>query len=570
MNTTALDKALAILQEHKHEWARLPVPEKIDLLYRLREDSGKLAKQWVTLSCQHKQIDIDSPWSGEEWMGGPWAFITGINGIIDTLEALVIGGKPALQKVWKRPNGQTVARVFPNNVYDKLLLSGVHAEVWMQEGVTPDNLIDTMATFYDEKHPAGKVSLILGAGNVSSIPILDTLHKLYTEGEVVIVKMNPVNDYLGPLFEELFAPFVKAGYVQFAYGGADVGGYLVEHDDVETIHMTGSARTHDAIVFGTGEDGTERKRRNEPLLDKPISSELGGVGPCIVLPGPWTAEDIRFQAENIVTTKLNNSGFNCVASQVLVLPEQWEHSETLLDEIRKLMAELPSRYAYYPGVDYRQQMAVQQHPNAELLDKSSVPRTLIAHLDPTTEDEYCFNAEFFGTVLAQTSLPGATPAIYLRNAVEFCNKKLDGTLGATMIVHPKTMRALGKVFEGALADLHYGAIGVNQWNAGAYLLAQCAWGAYPGHTLDDIQSGIGVVHNSFMFAKPEKTVIYGPFRPFPRSWRYGEFHTMPRPAWFITNPTSHTTARLVTHFSANPSFLKLPAIFVSALRGNAN
>src|SRR5260221_3224460 len=50
----------------------------------------------------------------------------------------------------------------------------------------------------------------------------------------------------------------------------------------------------------------------------------------------------------------------------------------------------------------------------------------------------------------------------------------------------------------AVEDLRYGAIGLNVWNAVAFLLAQATWGAYPGHTLDDIQSGIGVVRNSFL------------------------------------------------------------------------
>ena len=59
-------------------------------------------------------------------------------------------------------------------------------------------------------------------------------------------------------------------------------------------------------------------------------------------------------------------------------------------------------------------------------------------------------------------------------------------------------------------------------------------GAFPGHTLDDIQSGRGKVHNSFMLEKTERTVIEAPFRPFPRSLWHGELTLMPcRP--FITH-----------------------------------
>ena len=39
----------------------------------------------------------------------------------------------------------------------------------------------------------GKVALILGAGNVSSIPPMDALYKSFAEGFVNVVKMNPVN-----------------------------------------------------------------------------------------------------------------------------------------------------------------------------------------------------------------------------------------------------------------------------------------------------------------------------------------------------------------------------------------
>ncbi len=101
----------------------------------------------------------------------------------------------------------------------------------------------------------------------------------------------------------------------------------------------------------------------------------------------------------------------------------------------------------------------------------------------------------------------------------------------------------------------------------AFLVARAAWGAYPGHSYADVQSGIGVVHNALMFDKPLKTVVSAPFRPFPRSIRHGENTLFPKPPWFLTNKTSESTARKLTEFAAAPSAAKLPAIFTSALRG---
>ena len=225
------------------------------------------------------------------------------------------------KKIHTLPNGQVAARVFPNTLFDKLMLNGITAEIWMQPGVTQANLAEKMAAFYRQKDPSGKVALVLGAGNVAGIPPRDMLYRLYSLGHVVILKMSPINDYLGPVFEYIFAPFVQAGYLRFAYGGGDVGSYLVHHPGVEEIHMTGGVHTYQAILFGSGPEGEERQRQNQPLLKKPFSGELGGVTPTIIVPGKWSKADIRFQAENVATMKLQNAGCNCVASQVLILSE---------------------------------------------------------------------------------------------------------------------------------------------------------------------------------------------------------------------------------------------------------
>jgi aldehyde dehydrogenase (NAD(P)+) len=126
---------------------------------------------------------------------------------------------------------------------------------------------------------------------------------------------------------------------------------------------------------------------------------------------------------------------------------------------------------------------------------------------------------------------------------------------------------MGPAFEDALAELRYGAIGVNIWSAAAFLIPEATWGAYPGHTEDDIQSGIGVVRNSLMFDRPQKTVARGSFYPFPRSWLHGDPSIAPKPPWFVTNRTANRTARLVTGVAVDPQLMRLPAIFALALRG---
>ena len=132
---------------------------------------------------------------------------------------------------------------------------------------------------------------------------------------------------------------------------------------------------------------------------------------------------------------------------------------------------------------------------------------------------------------------------------------------------PRTRRALGDRFEEILSRLRYGTIGVNVWAGTGCFVAQATWGAFPGHTRDDIQSGTGVVHNAWLFERPQKSVIDGPFAPFPRSLLLGETHTAPTPIYYVTNETAETTGRRVTEFTVSPTPTRLPAIVASALRG---
>jgi len=61
----------------------------------------------------------------------------------------------------------------------------------------------------------------------------------------------------------------------------------------------------------------------------------------------------------------------------------------------------------------------------------------------------------------------------------------------------------------AIANLKYGSIGVNLWSGLAYGIGGCSWGAFPGETLDNVESGIGVVNNLLFFPGVVKTVSSG-------------------------------------------------------------
>ena len=141
---------------------------------------------------------------------------------------------------------------------------GHKADVWLRPGVSLDEARQGVARRLRDTTGPGEVALVLGAGNINSIAPLDALGKLYGDNAVVMIKLNPVNAYLEPILGAALEPLVERGFVRITSGGADVGGYLVNHAEVDSIHITGSAASHDALVFGAGELGAARKLRGEP------------------------------------------------------------------------------------------------------------------------------------------------------------------------------------------------------------------------------------------------------------------------------------------------------------------
>jgi len=567
MDLSTVDESLKRLSAHKDRWARLPIKDRITYLTQVRDLLVANADAWVQAGVQMKDLDPQAAIvGGEEWLGGPYPTAAWLTEMINTLTRLDSGADPLEGvRISTRPDGQVIAGVFPSNTYDRLLLNGYELEVWMRPEVTPTTLRDHVASFYRRKDPQGAVTLVLGAGNVAAIPMLDALYCLYADGHVVALKMNPVNEAYGPVFERILSPLIRDGYLSIVYGGADVGQNLTDSDLVDAVHITGSERTFETIVYGPGALGRKAKDDGEPRWHKPIRSELGGASPTIVVPGPWTAADIAYQAQHLATQKLFSAGHTCVASQVLILPDGWEHKDELLDALRSAMSAAPDRRPFYPGTQDRQAAFRAANPSAEAIPGPQ-DRTLLVDVDPHS-DHPAFHEEMFGPIYVTTALDGADPAHFLMEAVRFANGRLHGNLGANIIVHPQTAKELGPLLDQAIADLKYGCIGVNVWSAFAFLSPRAAWGAYPGNTPQDIQSGSGVVHNALLFDSSQKSVVRAPFRPFHRSLRHPLHGLTVKPPWFLDNRTARSTARAFTMFAANPTPTRLPGIFLPAVRG---
>jgi aldehyde dehydrogenase (NAD(P)+) len=328
---------------------------------------------------------------------------------------------------------------------------------------------------------------------------------------------------------------------------------------VDEIHITGSDKTHDLLVWGPpGPEREARKARGEPLLAKEITSELGCVSPVLVVPGPWDERRLAFQAESVAGMVTHNASFNCNAAKVLVTPRGWRHRERFLDLVMAAMARAPARRAWYPGAPDRYRALTAGRPELRRAGSGvgTLPWTLVPGLDPASPDP-AFTTEPFCSVLSETSVGSEDPVGFLAEATRFANERLWGTLSAALVVHPATTAdpATGAAVEAAIRALRYGCVTVNVWAGYAFAFGTTPWGAYPGAPLHDIQSGRGFVHNTLMLDDVEKCVVRHPAAAFPK------------PPYFPSHRQAHRVGRRLTALEAGQGWAALPGLLASAVRG---
>jgi len=362
------------------------------------------------------------------------------------------------------------------------------------------------------------------------------------------LKHNPVNEYLYPIVDTIFAPFIERDFFHHIKGGVEEGQYLVEK--VDNIHITGSDRTHDAIVWGNKDKKTAKK----PKLKKEITSELGCVTPWIIVPGPWTDAQLEYHVQQIAGAVVQNVSFNCNAAKLLVMQKGWDKRDKLLNRIREVLSKVPRRYAYYTGAEKRFNAFLEKYPKAEQLGSEKtqeqfLPWTLIPDVPPN-DMEYALCNEPFCPVLSETSLEIDSVPEFLKTAVKVCNEKVWGNLSCSILIHPTTQKKYNNEFEQALIDLKYGSIGVNTWSAVSYALASPVWGAFPGNTLKDIQSGRGFDH-------PEKSIIRAPFQLMLGA-------KMP---YFPNHKNKAGFLNAATAWESNPSIKNMGSALLNALWG---
>ena len=104
---------------------------------------------------------------GEEWLGGPFASIIALQYYINFLEN---NTELDINKFNEITNSY---KVFPNKFIEKLTFPLLNAEIRFNKTMSFEQISEYRGFNQRLGKDTGSVTLVLGAGNVSSIPFLD-------------------------------------------------------------------------------------------------------------------------------------------------------------------------------------------------------------------------------------------------------------------------------------------------------------------------------------------------------------------------------------------------------------
>ena len=540
-----IDRFISTLRTKSKEFNSISNVQLASMLEETISNIKEVSYFWATI-CSDNKGTTKTPAEGEEWLGGPFASVLATQYYIKSL----INDDDLDEGNFN--NSENSYKVFPNNFIERITFPFINAKVYFNKSMSFED-INKFRGFSKRYDIEPSITLVLGAGNFSSIPYLDVLYHLITRRSVILLKLNPVNDYLKPVFEKVFKNFIERGYIIVTNGNINESKYMATHPGINHIHLTGSDKTYEDIVYGRELTGNERSIKTVPKVNsKPITSELGNVTPIIIHPGKWSTSDIKYQARKIVTGKLNNNGFNCIAAQVVVLPDGWGHTETLIKYVKYYMNKAKDRKAYYPD-------SIERLTKLEK-DKSYERVNSLSCTTPhLTREIKAYNKyeldEVWSSTIYFRKIAYSNAEDYVKKSIDYCNNELWGNLGVSVIIKNHNSKFNKHITNSYIENLKYGTIAINEWAAIGYIIPQLPWGGFPGNKDNDIQSGQSVVHNSMLFESPLKGIVETKFR----------ISRLIDPPWFITNRKSRRLFMNLTYFQINNTKINLIKLIFSAL-----
>ncbi|EHJ52520.1 aldehyde dehydrogenase family protein [Streptococcus macacae] len=343
--------------------------------------------------------------------------------------------------------------------------------------------------------PAGVIA-VSGAGNYSSS--IETIKAIFFDNKTVIHKAHRLNEETDKVWEKIFAPLVERQALSFA--GVEYSRDLIQLEGLDAIYFTGSTAVAKNIMAST---------------DTPLISECGGNNPAIIVPGDrkWTAEEIKNQAELIVSISKGNGGAACGRPQTFITSKQWEQREEFLEAIRAAAANTFAVGTYYPKSAEVREAFLNNHPQAEIItaEDDQYPHSDFIFIPDMDKDAYGVKHEAFCQIMGEVALDvPATAEAFLPAATAFANEELLGTLGCMILIDDETKANHEVSFQAALSELNYGGITVNTTPPMVWFNAYLTWGGCK-ESQDTFVSGFGNFGNALNFENVEKSILVDQF-----------------------------------------------------------
>jgi hypothetical protein len=432
---------------------------------------------------------------------------------------------------------RTIVQTLPILPEDKFgPMAKCKGEVWLQPGAefrsfqVPEFLNNKEI---NDNQKGDGCMVVLAAGNHCFLSLIDCLHGLFQCNHTVYLKHHPIRIYHDTIIRHILQPLIQRGYMDTETNTSiERTKQIIYHPTaVARVHLTGGKATHDAIVWGDN----NTSQRIKPILKATMTSELGCVTPWIIATQTkndkpsWTHKQLKHQVQTLFWAMYNNAGANCNSPKVIVMPKSWPHAKEFVQLLCQEMEQHPLPVAYYPGSRERWNQFQNMYDSLAKTYGDASPQTIEQrHLQPhatvlpwlvidgihvnlTTESgrkqastEYAFRTEPFAPVVTIAYIEEEED---LDVAVQFCNEYLFGSLSCTLVT---AADASAPEIQRAVANLRYGGIAINAWSALCYFATGTRWGAYPGETLENVESGIGQIQNCFFIPDIEKFVFYSP------------------------------------------------------------
>lgn len=208
-------------------------------------------------------------------------------------------------------------------------------EAWTQTTASLDLPVDVVfedATRRDEMHrkPFGVVAAIAPWNYPLLIAIWQIVPSLRV-GNTVVIKPSEYTSIATLEMVRLIAEVLPPGVLNTVSGGGEVGGWLVDHPDIDKISFTGSSATGSKVAATAAKHLT------------PATIELGGNDAAIVLPDA----DPKAMAMGLFWGAFLNMGQVCACAKRLYVHDSLH--DAVVAELKALAEAMPMGDGMQPG-----------------------------------------------------------------------------------------------------------------------------------------------------------------------------------------------------------------------------